>query len=106
LLEQGRDLYATSYVLVETVTLLQHRIGLSPVRDLEDHLMPILSIEWVSDQLHRRGMGRLVREDRRRLSLVDCVSFEFMGLRGLRDVLTLDGHFAEAGFRVLPATRR
>jgi uncharacterized protein len=75
------------------------------VRDFEEQMMPILSIEWVSDQLHRRGMGRLLREDRRRLSLVDCVSFEFMGARGLRDVLTLDRHFAEAGFRMLPATR-
>jgi len=91
---------------VETVALLQHRLGLAPVRDFVDHLMPVLSIEWVSEALHRKGIERLLREDRRRLSLVDCVSQEFMRSQGLRDVLALDPHFAEAGYRLLPAVRK
>ncbi|MFQ5840489.1 MAG: type II toxin-antitoxin system VapC family toxin [Candidatus Methylomirabilales bacterium] len=105
LLERGRTLRTTSYVIVETVALLQHRIGLPPVRDFIEHLVPLLSIEWVSEALHRRGVERLVREDRRHLSLVDCVSLEFIRSRGLRDALTLDTHFAEEGCRLLPPTR-
>ena len=41
-------------------------------------------------------------ENRRRLSLVDCVSFEFMRRQGISDVLGLDRHFEEAGYRLLP----
>jgi predicted nucleic acid-binding protein len=105
LLTDGRPLHTTSYCLVETVALLQHRVGLDPVRDLHEHLLPVLEVEWVGGDLHARGYQRLLREDRRRLSLVDCVSFEHMETLGIRDAMALDAHFAEAGFRVLPATR-
>jgi predicted nucleic acid-binding protein len=104
-LDDGRTLWTTSYVVVETTALLQHRIGLAPVRDFIEHVLPVMSVEYVSDALHRRAVGRLIREDRRRLSLVDCVSFEFMLERGLRDAFTLDEQFQEAGFRLLPPAR-
>jgi predicted nucleic acid-binding protein len=103
LLDAGRSLWTTSYVIVETAALLQHRFGLAAVRDLTEHVVPALSLEWVSESLHRKGLERLLREDRRRLSLVDCVSFEMMRAHGLREAVALDRQFAEAGFRVLPA---
>ena len=105
-LEEGRTLWTTSYVIVETVALLQHRLGLAPVRDFVEHLVPVMSVEWVSEALHRKATERLLREDRRRLSLVDCVSLEFMRAQGLRDVLALDPHFTEAGCRLLPPARK
>jgi uncharacterized protein len=101
-LEDGRTLRSTSYVLVETHALLQSRIGLAPVRDLDARIVPLLSATWVDAELHARGMRRLQREDRRSLSLVDCVSFEVMATDGIREALTLDRHFSEAGFEVLP----
>ena len=100
---EGADpLLATSYVLVEAAALLQHRIGLAAVRDLEAGIVPLLAVEWVTRALHRRAVARLLRDDRRRLSLVDCASFEFMRHKGLTRALTLDRHFAEAGFEVVP----
>ncbi len=104
-LEEGRVLHTTSYVIVETVALLQHRLGLAPVRDFVEHLLPLLSIEWVTEALHRKGIEHLFREDRRRLSLVDCVSLEYIRSEGMRDVLSLDSHFTQAGCRLLPSTR-
>lgn len=101
-LEDGRDLSTTSYVVLETISLVQNRIGLGPLHDFVEHVMPILSVTWVAEALHRRGVQRMLRENRRRLSLVDCVSFEFMRERGLREALALDRDFVDAGFRVLP----
>lgn len=100
--EAGRTLRTTSYVLVETTALLQHRIGLPAVRDLQARIVPLLSVRWVDRGLHERAVRRLFMEDRRRLSLVDCSSFEVMGSEGIREVLALDRRFAEAGFEVLP----
>ena len=100
--ETSRTLWATSYVVVETIALLQYRIGLPPVRDFDQSILPLLSVEWVSSALHRRGMARLARENRRHLSLVDCTSFEFMANRGIGEALSLDRHFRQAGFEVLP----
>ena len=106
LLAEGRTLWVTSYVLLESIALLQHRIGLAPVRDLDRHIVPLLSVEPVTRELHRAGIERLIKADRRHLSLVDCVSFEFMRGRGLSDAFTLDRHFAEAGFRLIPPYSR
>lgn len=105
LLRTAEPLETTSYVLVETSALLQHRIGLPAVRDLDDHLVPVLMVNWVDRALHERGMLRLRRENRRKLSFVDCVSLELMRDRGLTTALALDVHFREAGHRLVPAQK-
>ena len=84
--ESGRRMVTTSYVLVETAALLQHRIGLDPVRDLEGRIVPLLDIVWVTGELHRRGVARLFRMDRRHVSLVDAVSFTIMEAEGITEV--------------------
>jgi predicted nucleic acid-binding protein len=89
-------------VLEETIALLQRRIGLAAVRDLSELIVPVLSIEWVSLSLHQRGLDRLFHENRRNLSLVDCVSFEFMKSQGIQEALALDRDFEAAGYRLLP----
>ena len=100
--ERGRRMVTTNYVLVETAALLQHRIGLPPVRDLEDRILPLITVHWVSSELHQRAVERLFRTDKRRVSLVDVVSFAVMDAEGLTDVLGLDPDFATEGFRLLP----
>jgi predicted nucleic acid-binding protein len=105
LLESGRPLQTTDYIVVETIALLQHRIGLVAVRDLVEHVLPVVSVAWVDEGLHRRGLERLIREDRRGLSFVDCVSLEFMRSQEIQDAFALDAHFGEFGFRLLPPPR-
>jgi len=106
LLESGRAIETTSYVVLETSALLQNRIGLDPLRDFEEHILPLLSVLYVTKELHHRGIRRLLRENKRYLSLTDCISFEFMEQEGLREAFSLDRHFAEAGFRLLSRTGR
>lgn len=101
-LRQGRPLLTSSYVLVETTALLQHRIGFEPVRDLDSHVVPLLEVRWIDRELHRKGVERLFRTDRRRVSLVDAVSFVCMEVDGVHDVLSLDSDFAAEGFRLIP----
>jgi predicted nucleic acid-binding protein len=101
LLKAGRVIQTTNYVVLETTALLQHRIGLDPVRDFDQRVLPLINVHWVSSDLHQRGMRRLLRENKRTLSLTDSVSFEFMEAAGLRDAFSLDRHFADAGFRLL-----
>ncbi len=100
LIESGRSVRTTSYVILETAALLQHRIGLEPVRDFDERILPLLLVHWVSEELHRKGMRRLLRENKRLLSLTDCVSFEFMESEGIREAFSLDRHFADAGFHL------
>ena len=100
--EAGERLLTTNYVVIETAALLQHRIGLAPVRDLDAKIFPLVELVVVDAGLHRKGLERLFRIDRRRVSLVDAVSFEAMEAEGFTDVLGLDSDFATEGFRLRP----
>ncbi|MFQ5550051.1 MAG: type II toxin-antitoxin system VapC family toxin [Gemmatimonadales bacterium] len=102
LLEEGRPLVTTNYVLLETVALLQRRVGLGAVRDFEERIVSLLTLRWITEMLHRDAMERLIRSDRRGLSLVDCSSFVVMEREGIAKAFTLDRDFAAAGFEVIP----
>jgi predicted nucleic acid-binding protein len=102
ILRARRPLLTTNYVLLETAALLQRRFGLAAVRDLEARVVPLLQVRWVDEALHRGAMDRLLRSDRRQLSLVDCASFVVMDAEALDEALALDADFETEGFRVLP----
>jgi len=106
LLRGGRPIWTTSFVLVETMALLQHRIGMAAAHDFDDDIAPNLRVYWVDEELYRRGTDRLWREDRRQLSLVDCTSMELMTLKGITAAFATDSHFEEAGFDLLPRRSR
>ena len=102
ILETGAVAVTSSYVLVETAALLQSRVGMEAVRAFEEAIVPVLHVEYVTGELHKLGMAALLVATRRRLSLVDCVSFEIMRRHGIGSSFTFDGHFKEQGFRLVP----
>lgn len=102
LLEQGVRLLTSSYVLVETAALLQHRLGLPPVRSFHEDVSPMLLVDWVSQERHRAAMEALLVAGRKKLSLVDCTSFQIMRERAVQKAFCFDRHFREQGFEVLP----
>lgn len=98
LLESGADLTTTNYVLVETHALAQSRLGIEAAQSLADEIVPVLGIVWVDSEAHRAGVSAVLSAGRRRLSLVDCVSFHVMSRRGLSRAFSFDRHFVERGF--------
>lgn len=102
LLAADSALFSSNYVVLETVTLLQHRFGIEAVRLFESDILPILEITWVDEAVHKQGMSALLTANRRNLSLVDCTSFEIMRQAGLDAAFTFDPHFREQGLGVLP----
>ncbi len=98
LIESKQRLVTSSYVLVETMALLQHRFGLEAARRFHDDVVPLLEIVWVDAELHSEGTAALLTARRRELSLVDCVSFACMRRRGLNRAFHFDKHFKDQGF--------
>ena len=99
------ELITTNYVVVETVSLVQRRLGVGAVRLLLEDILPGVALAWVTPEWHTASLSALVVADRRHLSLVDCTSFEAMRRLNVHEVLALDRHFAEMGFEVLPQPR-
>ena len=96
-------LHTTSYVLIETTSLLQSRIGMEALRTFSADILPVANVAWIDEPIHLSAFHALLISDRRRLSLVDCVSFECMRRMGLERAFCFDPHFAEQGFQVIPA---
>lgn len=102
LLNEGSLLTTTNYVVLETIALLQHRLGLEAVRDFQEDIAPLLHIAWIDEARHWSGTNAVLAAGRRKLSLVDCISFRMMRDRGVRTVFCFDDHFREQGFDVVP----
>jgi uncharacterized protein len=101
-LREGASLLTNNYVLVEAAALLQHRIGAAAVRALHEEVVPLLTVEWVTEEQHRAGVEALLTAGRKKLSLVDCVSFRTMRNRAVRIAFCFDAHFREQGFVTKP----
>jgi len=102
-LVSGEDLLFTSnYVLVETLALLQGRLGVEAVRAFHDAAAPLLRVLWVDRGVHREAVTAVLTAGRRRFSLVDCSSFALMRRHGLDTAFAFDNHFPEQGFTAVP----
>ena len=94
------QLLTSSFVLIETVALLQRRVGLDSVRDFNAKILPLLEVIWVDADWQNRAMQRLLTQNKKNLSLVDCMSFEIMEAREITEAFTFDRHFEENGFQI------
>jgi len=88
--------------LVESFALIQNRLGLEAARIFQEEIIPLVNIEWVNAGTHKSGVSALLAASRRKLSLVDYVSFEFMRALGIKRVFAFDPHFTEQGFQCIP----
>lgn len=102
LLTGSTTLLTSNYVLLETTALVQRHLGVAAVRVLYEDVSPVLTIEWVSEQTHNAAVVAALTASRKKLSLVDCVSFQLMRAGGVRSAFCFDHHFGEQGFETLP----
>ena len=102
MMASDEPIVTSNYVLVETLALLQSRLGLKAMREFQKDVVPVLHVEFVTPEIHRLGISALLGALRRGLSLVDCVSFEVMRDSGIKSAFTFDRHFREYGFTALP----
>jgi len=98
LMDHDVALWSHNYVQVETNALLQRRLGMEALQRVQVDVWPIISTHWITPDLHRAAVAAQLAARRRKLSLVDCVSFEVMRHLGIRNAFAFDRHFKAAGF--------
>jgi predicted nucleic acid-binding protein len=91
-----------SYSMLETIALVQSRLGLDAVRTLVKEILPIIEVDWLGSDQHEIAINSVLIANRRNLSLVDCSSFETIRRLHIETVFTFDDHFKEQGFTVIP----
>jgi len=98
LVSERATLISSNYVLLETVTILNRRLGIAAVQGFQDNIVPLLRLEWVGPDTHSAGILAFLSAGRKDLSLVDLTSFDIMRKLGIRRAFSFDKHFREQGF--------
>jgi predicted nucleic acid-binding protein len=98
-----RPMLTTTAVITELANFLCH----GPNRTTFLHFLadlradPQVEICHADEALFDRATGLFASRPDKSWSLTDCISFVLMNERGVRDALTADHHFDQAGFRSL-----
>lgn len=105
-LPRGQRFVTTSLVFAEIIAYINgHGLHAKAIavgrRLLED---PLVELIHVDEALFQQGRDLLRRHNDKQYSLADRVSFLLMKDRGIRQALSFDRHFEQAGFERLPET--
>ena len=90
----------TRWVLAEVANMLRaDRVRPTVASFLQRlHESPLIRVLNGSDALFERGLALYKRRPDKEWSLTDCISFVVMEEEGLREALTNDHHFTQAGY--------
>jgi predicted nucleic acid-binding protein len=93
----------TDYVLDETATLVKTKGYGHLLKGFFDRLegSEAVRVEWTDQRRFQHAKEFFLQYADHAYSFTDCVSFVVMRLQGLREALTKDKHFREAGFTAL-----
>lgn len=95
-----RRFLTTDHVLDETATLLKSRGNGHLLGDFFERVQnsQVCRIEWTDAARFHVAQAFFLKHADQEWSFTDCLSFCLMKELRLRDALTKDGHFNEAGF--------
>lgn len=98
-------LVTTTYVFDEVVTFLNSRDLHYKAVEIGNQLLQSSDIELIEIDkiLFDRGWQYFQKYQDKSYSLTDCLSFMVMQNREILTALTLDNHFRQAGFQILPS---
>jgi predicted nucleic acid-binding protein len=99
----GQRLVVTDYVIDEAITLAKARSGARVALRILDLIEQSVGIrvERIDDGRFDEAKAFFRRHTDHAYSFTDCSSFVVMRELGLRQALTTDRHFSEAGFEAL-----
>ena len=103
-LEDGGTLVSTDYVIDETLTTVRFRLGLNAAEAWWQQIdgSVRLRIESIDEPRRERARALFFGYRDKEFSFTDCCSFALMRELRIRRALTLDHHFRQMGFEVIP----
>jgi predicted nucleic acid-binding protein len=97
-------LVTTNYTFSETITLINNRLGHEKAVAFGSRLMESrsISLHRATDEEEKEAWAYFVKHGDKKYSFTDCVSFIVMKKSSVREALSLDKHFRQSGFQVVP----
>ncbi len=106
LFRKKRQFLTTDYIVDETATLLLMRHSHAAAGDFLKTTLEsrTLRLEWIDSDRFHAAAEIFHRHNDKQWSFTDCVSFALMAELKIKDSLTTDHHFTQAGFNPLLRT--
>ena len=104
MLNANKELWTTSYAMVETMALIQRRLGFRVLVDFMDDIGRNVSVFWVAERTHNQAWDRLVEQQGAGLNFVDW-TVALLSERLDAVIFTFDGGFVNRGYSVIPRMR-
>ncbi len=94
----------TELILAETATLLRARVDAPRAVAIADSYLRSRRYQliFIDAEMLEGALARMARLDDKRVSLVDCASFETIDRLALDGAFTFDRDFRDCGFRSFP----
>jgi len=102
-LKAGDEIFTSSFVVSETVSLMQARGHFSAAVEFlrEIRSNQAVQIVYVDPAMQAEAWDTFARWGSAGANAVDCASFVLMRRLGIKKALTFDAHFRVAGFETL-----
>lgn len=101
IMDRDQQLWTTSYALVETMALIQNRLGFSVLSDFMSQMSIVVNVYWIDVDIHKQAWELLLRNQGTGLSLVDWTIALASSILDA-PIFTFDGDFANQGLFVIP----
>ena len=104
LLDQRVSFLVTDFVIAETLTLMQGRLGHRKTVEFGEWLLNAPQVQQVrlDIDLWNEAWHLFKKYDDKEFSFTDCTSFVVMRREHVVDAFTFDHHFTQMGFRLWP----
>lgn len=93
----------TNYVVLETLALVQRRLGQRAAHTFIADILPFTQLHHIDRATHEEAVELFLGQARRHLSLVDCSSILCMRSLGITRAFAFDRDFEEFGMELLSA---
>ncbi len=101
LLNEDSHLHTTNYIIIESMALLQSRLGFEAAHLFSKDILRLVEFLWIDEPQHSLAFELWLSLGRRKVSLVDCVSFITMRHFKIEQTFGFDKHYEEQGFTIL-----
>lgn len=97
-------LVTTDFIFAESISLMTKRLGKKVAEQAGDHLLDSRFVEMIflDEKTQQEAWALFKKYKDKDFDFIDATSFVVCRQRGIKEVITLDRHFAQMGFKVHP----
>lgn len=101
MLEDHIKLETSNYVVSETISLIQNRLGFEAAKVWYRDILEVLNVRWVDQPTHCQAYELWMSLGHRKHSLVDCISYLIMHQHHIEKAFCFKRGYYEQGFVVI-----